>query len=883
MTQDTGTPAAAWGGIRDLIDAGEADPLVRRLLALDDGERKLVAGELRGHIAVMRARTEARESTRWTEDGWDQVDQPWEKWPDLVRLAGAGTLSAVSAVASWVTRRDLTRRRPFSGRDGFGDPAPLLRLLSVRPAAWQAELAVRLAARLRGPRDTGVPLALALLRSTGAPPPEHDPLVVAWVSEGSRPRPDPLLPALMPRLFEAEGVGRVLRHERIEPLSPWLRRLRGHGDRKLLLDGCVRRFLRGGSAQDLRFFVRLHELLAPSEAEVAERARDYLRLLPASPGPVAELALRHLRRMSAHEPGDVVEAIEGLMFRAEATLARTGLTWLDQSVRQAVVHPDEIAPALASAFHHASYEVQGRAAQLALKHAERFGPLGAEQIGNAVPALPSALGQRLVARFGGQAAVEEPPQTPSPLPPAPTPRAFPPVPATPGELRSLDWPTRSVEDGERWMAGFVRLASRDRQGLWSALAPVVGSGHPHLYEMRWWTHVDNWLAAMAMELIAPGGGLRPEPVPVPPRDRLPRRRDVSSPHLFLLRRCAEILVALKDGALPPVLLATPTHSTGLLDPDVLVARLEECEAAQAVPLTADLLQALLRLPRGAHPEAAARAATLTSRAAGTAARWLADGGPPDPETGVRWRYIEDSRERFFDERPPRHVDHVVPSPRLSAPPTGFDLLDDLLAPPLEWSWNEHGRCMDWWASTLPSHREVVAVNLLPHLISLWNGGGVHSSQACRLAAADGPPGAATALVIAFFLGRRDSADGVSAFLTMAARGDLPAAGIGAQLGMLVRWTGVKLRHVVGALESAAAGGAHREVWQVLRALLPTLLPAAGERPQADLAKAVELAVTVAGPAGAREEIPEVAAIAARRSDSRLTHECRRLHERLSRA
>ncbi|MFE3448924.1 DUF6493 family protein [Nonomuraea sp. NPDC059194] len=412
MTQDTAPLPTVWHEIRDLIDAGDPDALGRRLLALDDGERRLVAGELRGHIAVMRARTEAREHARWTDDDWDEVRQPWEKWPGLVRLAGAGTLSAVSAVASWVTRRDLTHTT--------GDLAPLLHVLSARPAAWQAALAVRLAARLRGPRDPGVPLALALLRSMGAPPPEHDPLVVAWVSAGWRPRPDPLTDALLPRMFEAEGVGRVLRHERIEPLSPWLRRLRELGDRQLLLDGCVRRFLRGGSAQDLRFFVRLHELLAPSEAEVGERRRDYLRLLPSAPGPVAELALRHLRRLGGHESADVAEAVEALVFRAEITLARTGLTWLEQSVRQAVVHADEIAPALASAFHHASYEVQGRAAQLALKNAGRFGPPGAERIRAALPALPVALGQRLAGRFGGQTSEALTP--PRPFPPSSGPR-----------------------------------------------------------------------------------------------------------------------------------------------------------------------------------------------------------------------------------------------------------------------------------------------------------------------------------------------------------------------------------------------------------------------------------------------------------------------------
>ncbi|WP_067184362.1 hypothetical protein [Microtetraspora niveoalba] len=56
---------------------------------------------------------------------------------------------------------------------------------------------------------------LALLRATGVVPPRHDPLVAGWVDrEPSRLGADPLLDHLLPRLFEAEGVGRVLQWER---------------------------------------------------------------------------------------------------------------------------------------------------------------------------------------------------------------------------------------------------------------------------------------------------------------------------------------------------------------------------------------------------------------------------------------------------------------------------------------------------------------------------------------------------------------------------------------------------------------------------------------------------------------------------------------------
>lgn len=91
----------------------------------------------------------------------------------------------------------------------------------LEPPGRQADLAIRLALRLRprrrpDPRDRNLSLALALLRRTGATPPEHDPLVVGWVSGEARIgelRSDPLLGHLLPRIFEAEGVGRALRDE----------------------------------------------------------------------------------------------------------------------------------------------------------------------------------------------------------------------------------------------------------------------------------------------------------------------------------------------------------------------------------------------------------------------------------------------------------------------------------------------------------------------------------------------------------------------------------------------------------------------------------------------------------------------------------------------
>ncbi|MBB2915038.1 hypothetical protein FHS43_006353 [Streptosporangium becharense] len=333
-----------WEEIRDLIGTGDAFKVAAGVAGLDDAGRREVARELPGHIEVARWEVERRLGERserlgrirlergeaykrfarergvplreihhrWAETlGWGgDMEGTWEDprlslpeaerkypsraeydaWIDPMRVAGAGTISGAAAVVAWLNRRDMERRR------GFADLVePVLQAVAARPAEWQADLATRLALRVRvrrdrwedDPRDRNLPLTFALLGRTGVTPPEHDPLVVVWASTpptAERLRDDPLLDTLLPRLFQAQGVGSVLREERADPpaAASWLSALHtlaaeGRVDRELLLRGCVGRFLRGGSVTDLRFFARLHELLEPSPAEVASRAGDYLR------------------------------------------------------------------------------------------------------------------------------------------------------------------------------------------------------------------------------------------------------------------------------------------------------------------------------------------------------------------------------------------------------------------------------------------------------------------------------------------------------------------------------------------------------------------------------------------------------------------------------
>ncbi len=224
-THDT----AAWEKIAALIEERDPEVVADAVRDLDDAGRRAVARALPGHVKAVRARREP----------WEDIDD----FAPTFRAAGAVALGGSSAVAAWLTRREFNSR--WSG--GHDDTDLLLELWVDRDDAWLADLARRLTLRLRGPRHLGLDLVLALLAETGIEPPEHDALVVGWVSSGP-PRPkDPLLPVLLPRIFEAEGVGRELRDNPSWPRTLPTLAERGVIDRRMLLDGCVRRFLRGGT------------------------------------------------------------------------------------------------------------------------------------------------------------------------------------------------------------------------------------------------------------------------------------------------------------------------------------------------------------------------------------------------------------------------------------------------------------------------------------------------------------------------------------------------------------------------------------------------------------------------------------------------------------
>ncbi|GAA3586113.1 hypothetical protein GCM10022419_080290 [Nonomuraea rosea] len=885
--------------IRNLVLNHDAEGLALRLPKLTDAERATVAAELPGLLL-----------------GWDAFDQVTGS-SEVLMMVGAATIPGPAGAATWLMKRDLNPRW-----SGALSPHRLVQAVSGRPPAWRADLAVRLARRIRRPDDRIVPLALELLRDGEAIPPDHEPLVAAWLSAVGVAK-DPLTPHLLPRIFEAAGAGRALVDETLIPKpSHWLALVARTLPREQIITGCVRRFLLGGDAQDLRYFVRLHTLVAPTPAESAGRLRDYLRLLPVAPGPVAEVAWRQVCQARL-DPADAAEAVEAMTFRPEAKLAVKGLTWLDRDLRH---HPERVTEhvtALTNAYAHASHEVRDRAVTLTLKHAGHL--TDAAPILEAAELLPPASARQLFECFiagwtGGF--------TPGRLPEATVAGPFPASDLESGPPEEIGW-----IDVEAWLAAVTREAHANPGVLRETLARRFGEHlRPVLYDAPAWHSPRDWCTALARELVNPGEdpgppGSRPprqrpsyrtkgselsgtlgqalydgmvnvaatafqlfpalrtivplhempdfvqeeilRQAPPAPWNRLPRLRECARPHAFLLSRLDELLRAAKAGALPPVLLATPTRADGHLDPETLLDRLAVCADSGYEPLPLDVAQALLRLPPDPAPDLAERA-----RNSGSAvARWFERGAPPPPEVELTWTLDLGSRVVPFDER------DIVNVSWQSVEPTGLPHLDALLTAPEMRPFRRGSR--HFWPGMTPHHRELAAAHLAIGLIDRFDRPDIAIDDLRNLALAEGASGPATALILAYFL-TVEGDEAVPPLLQLAAKGALPAAETGRLLGRFGRRTRYEANLALPALELAAKQGAHAEVWTILRHFLTVLLPEEGERAQRLHTDAVVLATGIATWAGARGEIPEVAAHAKKRGSTSLTRACRSLHQLLTR-
>jgi len=143
-----------------------------------------------------------------------------------------------------------------------------------------------------------------------------------------------------------------------------------------------------------------------------------------------------------------------------------------------------------------------------------------------------------------------------------------------------------------------------------------------------------------------------------------------------------------------------------------------------------------------------------------------------------------------------------------------------------------------------------------------------------LAESGGPAGYAVHWHIACCL-RFDRDAAVDALLVLAAQGQLDSRLFAGQLQAFMRGKMSTPERVVGALRAAAETGAYATVWSVLKAALPALL---GDKPVRGAGALLALAVECAARCGAKGQIAEVEATAARTGSSQTVKNARLLRD-----
>ncbi|MGW7610687.1 DUF7824 domain-containing protein [Streptomyces sp. NPDC054766] len=869
------------------VRAGRTVEAAGLLDGMTDGERR----------ACLPALKELRKELRTA---------PWNAesrvaYPAL-HAAGAACHTGAAGAATWIAAADM--------RWSQASPGVLLHVLGDRESDWLADLTHRLAGR---PVTSRLPFALlsGLVGLSGCEVPTTDAYVqgwfehigASWHSGGTvvqRLRKEPHLPRMIAALFESlEVTGRITWLFGDGPGS-WYNALaelteEGDLDRKVLVDACVARLLRGGVPADQRVFLRLLSSLGPTREEERERTSDWTALACQAVPAVAWHAQSVLAALALDgelTSRQLAEMSSGVLFRTEKKLVRAQLVLLGKVLRHDPSTADVLLPAVAEAFGHEDTEVQERALKLVERHVTALPDSGdaRDRLGELADDLSPGLrlrAQRLlgIEALGSASVVQE-----EVLPPVPERARLATAPDSVTELAeevsALLASGGGVAAFERTLDGLVRHAHRDRDALVEALGPVVAR--------FWWGDGDSRYSNAGRHYRESPQGLEVvlatlfEQIDMDTLHAAVQQGTTSGNchHSALSRafeaRLWEVSYRLRADPMP-FLLATPTWDTGLLEPDELVARLTEYRRLDARPGTADFAQALLRVRRddpATAAAAAARARALGSPEGYRLAQWLAAEGPLLPESrrrtsGVRILLelgeLEDIQGLFPPEF--RHLGRP------------FTVFKD------RWYCRHWGvRGLQHWPAVVPGRRELVAARLLGDISTA----AVEDSRADAailplLAEADGEAGEALHLCVAYGLGARHPEDrlaAVDALLVLAARGQLDAGRLGADIGELVRRGALKQSRLAESIRTAAATGAYATVWSVLRDLLPVLLAdltadGAGGGPVRGLGELLAVAADCAERSGARGDLAHLAGTAERRGSSKVVTQARRLRTALT--
>ncbi|WP_413756179.1 DUF6493 family protein [Streptomyces sp. MMBL 11-3] len=870
----------------EAVRAGRTGEAVGLLDGMTDAER-------RGCLPALKELRKELRTAPW--------NSPSRKAYPALHAAGAACHTGAAGAAVWLGAADM--------RWSQASPAVLLHVLGDRERDWLGNLAQRLADR---PETAQVPYELmaGLVRLSGCAVPTTETYVIGWVEQTrslwqrgdtvvQRLRQDPYTPRLVPALFELPDIGNRLDWlfgDGPDGFVAALAHLTGEGllDRATMLDACVARLLRGSAAADCRVFLRLLTALAPGRDEERERVADWLALASHPVSTVASHAQSVLAALALSDglaSRDLAEMSAVVLFRTEKKLVRAQLVLLGKALRRDPSSAGELLPTVAQAFGHDDTDVQERALKLVERYADGLDPRARDEVAEAVPQLSAGLRARGGAALGVDAAGLAPLPHLELLPPAPEPTRLAAAPDSAVELAEEVGALLASSDGrdmpafERALDGLVRHAYRNRAELVEALAPVTAR--------LWWTDPGRHdHSADAYFRNAPHGL---EVVLATLLDRV--RTDTlhwAHQHGPVPDPCVHsALSAVLDARLweaahrvrtdpPPFLLATPTWSSGFLEPDELVERLDAYRRLGARPGAADFTQALLRVRREdqtALGSAAARAAALGTTEGERLARWLTGTGPAIPRTGRRTSGVRILIEHGEIEGLPEHLPPAFR--RLGSPLGVFEARR--YCPHY---WDRFGR--EHWLAVLPGRPELVAARLLREISTA-------SVEEVRdvvtalplLAEAAGEAGEAVHLCVAYGLGARHQQDrlsAVDALLVLAARGQLDAEALGNDLGQLVRRGALKPLRLADSVHIAATTGAYATVWSILRAALPVVLaglaPDGAAPPARGLGELLAVAAECAERTGARDDLAHLAQAAERRGSSRLVTQARRLRAAL---
>ncbi|MET9407863.1 DUF6493 family protein [Streptomyces sp. NPDC002935] len=826
---------------------------------------------------------------------------PWDAgsrvaYPAL-HAAGAACHTGAAGAATWIGGADM--------RWSQASPGVLLHVLGDRETDWLADLTHRLADR---PATSRIPFALlsGLVNLSGCETPTTDTYVRGWVEHigaswhsggtvAQKLRREPDLPRMIAALFESLDVTGQIAWLFGDGPGSWYNALaelaeEGTLDRKVLVDACVARLLRGGAPADQRVFLRLLSCLGPTREEERERSADWTALACEAMPAVAwhaQSVLASLALDGELTSRQLAEMSSGVLFRPEKKLVRAQLILLGKVLRRDPSTADVLLPAVAQAFGHEDTEVQERALKLVERHFTALPDSGdgRDRLGELAVDLSPGLRLRARRVLGFEDLGSEPAVHEEVLPPVPERVRLAAAPDSVAELAeevsALLASGGGVAAFERTLDGLVRHAHRDRDALLEALGPVVAR--------CWWKDADPRYSTAGTYFRESPHGLEGvlaalfEQVGMDTLHAAVQQGTTNGNcrHSALSRafdaRLWEVAYRLRADPMP-LLLATPSWDTGLLEPDELVARLTEYRRLDARPGAADFAQALLRVRRDdrtAATAAAARARALGSPEGYRLAQWLAAEGPLLPVSrrrtaGVRILLELGELEEIQGLFPPEFR-------YLGRPLTVFKDRSHC------WHWDVTDR--HHWPAVVPGRRELVAARLLRDISTVAvDDSREEAAILPLLAEGDGTAGEALHLCVAYGLGARHPEDrlaAVDALLVLAARGQLDAGRLGADVGELVRRGAVKPSRLAESIRTAAATGAYATVWSVLRDLLPALLAdlaaeGASGGPVRGLGELLTVAADCAERSGARGDLAHLAGTAGRRGSSKVVVQARRL-------